>query len=84
MQACMLTATYGSLTLKASPQVTSASSTQSIDQSINQSINQSTRPTDSANQMGQTALHIAALWGNVEAMEVLLELGCDASIRNSR
>lgn len=35
-------------------------------------------------QFGQTALHIASLWGNVEAIKALLELGADASIPNSR
>lgn len=35
-------------------------------------------------QFGQTALHIAALWGNIEAIDVLLDLGVEPSIINSR
>ncbi len=35
-------------------------------------------------QFGQTGLHIASLWGNVDAINVLIELGADASIPNSR
>ncbi|GFH23859.1 ANK_REP_REGION domain-containing protein, partial [Haematococcus lacustris] len=34
--------------------------------------------------MGQTALHIAALWGNLEAAAALLRLGTPANIRNTR
>lgn len=34
--------------------------------------------------MGQTPLHIAALWGNTEAAKVLLEAGANANIENSR
>ncbi|KAJ9510319.1 hypothetical protein QJQ45_015773 [Haematococcus lacustris] len=41
-------------------------------------------PVDSSNQMGQTALHIAALWGNLEAAAALLRLGTPANIRNTR
>ncbi|KXZ54426.1 hypothetical protein GPECTOR_5g8 [Gonium pectorale] len=39
---------------------------------------------DLANEFGQTALHVAALWGNVEAVQALLDLGADASVPNSR
>jgi ankyrin repeat protein len=35
-------------------------------------------------QMGQTALHVAALWGNKEAVAVLLEHGADVNQMNSR
>jgi hypothetical protein len=35
-------------------------------------------------QMGQTPLHIAALWGNLEAAEVLIKLGAEVNIQNSR
>ncbi|KAJ9508528.1 hypothetical protein QJQ45_012063 [Haematococcus lacustris] len=41
-------------------------------------------PVDISNQMGQTALHIAALWGNLEAAAALLRLGTPANIRNTR
>mmetsp|Transcript_37449 Transcript_37449/g.83334 ORF Transcript_37449/g.83334 Transcript_37449/m.83334 type:complete len:429 (-) Transcript_37449:478-1764(-) len=41
-------------------------------------------PPDIANQMGQTALHIAALWGNVEALDKLLELGGNPNAENMR
>ncbi|MEW5316603.1 MAG: hypothetical protein WDW38_007966 [Sanguina aurantia] len=34
--------------------------------------------------MGQTALHIASLWGNLESMRVLLDLGLSACVENSR
>jgi ankyrin repeat protein len=37
-----------------------------------------------ANQMGQTALHIASLWGHVETIQALLRLGADASVENVR
>ncbi|GFH21743.1 ANK_REP_REGION domain-containing protein, partial [Haematococcus lacustris] len=40
-------------------------------------------PVDISNQMGQTALHIAALWGNLEAAAALLRLGTPANIRNT-
>lgn len=36
------------------------------------------------NQMGQTALHIAALWGNVEAARILIALGADVNSMNAR
>ncbi|KAF5839130.1 ankyrin repeat-containing domain protein [Dunaliella salina] len=41
-------------------------------------------PMTIGNQMGQTALHIASLWGNIESMEVLLKAGADANTRNMR
>eukprot|EP00193_Tetraselmis_chui_P007202 CAMPEP_0177751912 /NCGR_PEP_ID=MMETSP0491_2-20121128/637_1 /TAXON_ID=63592 /ORGANISM="Tetraselmis chuii, Strain PLY429" /LENGTH=428 /DNA_ID=CAMNT_0019267077 /DNA_START=145 /DNA_END=1431 /DNA_ORIENTATION=+ len=41
-------------------------------------------PVNFGNQIGQTALHIAALHGNVETVEVLLELGANANCRNQR
>ncbi|KAL3811034.1 hypothetical protein ACHAXA_003197 [Cyclostephanos tholiformis] len=34
------------------------------------------------NFVGQTALHIAALWGNVETMEVLIEAGANVNAQN--
>lgn len=34
------------------------------------------------NQIGQTALHVAALWGHVEAIEALLELGAEVDVQN--
>ncbi|KAG2445106.1 hypothetical protein HYH02_008973 [Chlamydomonas schloesseri] len=39
---------------------------------------------DAANEFGQTALHVAALWGNVEAIQALVECGADVNITNSR
>ncbi|KAG2498546.1 hypothetical protein HYH03_003297 [Edaphochlamys debaryana] len=39
---------------------------------------------DAANEFGQTALHVAALWGNINAVKVLLELGADVNVTNSR
>ncbi|GIL69469.1 hypothetical protein Vretimale_13583 [Volvox reticuliferus] len=39
---------------------------------------------DAANEFGQTALHVASLWGNLEAMKVLIELGADVDVPNSR
>jgi len=41
-------------------------------------------PVDYANPIGQTALHVAALHGNVESITSLLELGLDPNIQNSR
>eukprot|EP00878_Enallax_costatus_P016912 GHUV01017754.1.p1 GENE.GHUV01017754.1~~GHUV01017754.1.p1 ORF type:complete len:411 (+),score=140.65 GHUV01017754.1:1100-2332(+) len=35
-------------------------------------------------QMGQTALHIAALWGNKETIKVLIDNGADVNCTNSR
>merc|ERR1719517_369629 len=37
---------------------------------------------DTGNPIGQTALHVAAIWGSVEVAKVLLEAGADPSIRN--
>jgi len=39
---------------------------------------------DACNQMGQTALHIAALWGNCETIALCVELGCPPSIPNMK
>jgi len=41
-------------------------------------------PVNFGNQIGQTALHIAALHGNVETVQVLIELGANANAANSR
>lgn len=41
-------------------------------------------PPDTANGMGQTALHIAGLWGNYEVAKVLLDGGADPNVENSR
>jgi hypothetical protein len=41
-------------------------------------------PVMTANQMGQTAIHIASLWGNVETIQALLRLGADANAENVR
>ena len=35
-------------------------------------------------QMGQTALHIAALWGSYAVAEKLLDMGADVNVENSR
>ena len=35
-------------------------------------------------QIGQTAIHVAALHGNVEAMAALLDMGADPDVENSR
>ena len=35
-------------------------------------------------QMGQTALHIACLWGNMEVVTKLLDLGADVNCENMR
>jgi ankyrin repeat protein len=34
--------------------------------------------------MGQTAMHVAALWGNLEAIKVLIANGADVNHTNSR
>jgi len=39
-------------------------------------------PPSHGNIVGQTALHIAALWGSVETMEVILNAGADPNIQN--
>ncbi|GBF91748.1 hypothetical protein Rsub_04052 [Raphidocelis subcapitata] len=39
-------------------------------------------PVDYANPIGQTALMVAALWGNLEAVATLLELGADVNKTN--
>ncbi|GLC46083.1 hypothetical protein PLESTM_001823500 [Pleodorina starrii] len=39
---------------------------------------------DAANEFGQTALHVASLWGNQDAIKVLIELGANVNITNSR
>eukprot|EP00882_Tetradesmus_deserticola_P007866 GHRQ01008280.1.p1 GENE.GHRQ01008280.1~~GHRQ01008280.1.p1 ORF type:complete len:485 (+),score=219.30 GHRQ01008280.1:147-1457(+) len=41
-------------------------------------------PVSYANRMGQTAMHVAALWGHLEAITVLLANGADANQTNSR
>jgi len=35
-----------------------------------------------ANRVGQSALHVASLWGHVEAVEILLELGANVHATN--
>lgn len=35
-------------------------------------------------QMGQTALHVAALWGNQDAIRVLIQLGANVNQTNVR
>lgn len=40
-------------------------------------------PPGHGNQVGQTALHIASLWGNRDAVEALLELGAPVNAQNS-
>lgn len=35
-------------------------------------------------QLGQQALHIAALWGSVEAMEALIDAGAQVNAQNSQ
>jgi len=37
-----------------------------------------------ANPFGQRPLHIAALWGTVNAIRTLLELGAEVNAQNSR
>mmetsp|Transcript_19425 Transcript_19425/g.26958 ORF Transcript_19425/g.26958 Transcript_19425/m.26958 type:complete len:385 (-) Transcript_19425:67-1221(-) len=39
-------------------------------------------PPTHSNAVGQTGLHIAALWGHVEALEVLIEVGGDCNAAN--
>ncbi|KAG1664028.1 hypothetical protein FOA52_010447 [Chlamydomonas sp. UWO 241] len=39
-------------------------------------------PPDSSNQMGQTGLHIAALWGSHDAAEALLKGGANVNVEN--
>lgn len=39
-------------------------------------------PPSHSNVVGQTSLHISALWGTVEAMEVLIAAGADVNARN--
>ncbi|GFR46743.1 hypothetical protein Agub_g8366 [Astrephomene gubernaculifera] len=41
-------------------------------------------PVNMTNEFGQAALHVAALWGNLEAVKALIELGADVNITNSR
>ena len=40
-------------------------------------------PPSHANGVGQSGLHVAALWGHVEACQALLELGADQNAPNS-
>ena len=40
-------------------------------------------PVSYANKVGQTALHIAALWANVMSVELLLAEGADTNVKNS-
>ena len=35
-----------------------------------------------ANSVGQTALHVAVLWGNVDAAQFLVDAGADVNKRN--
>jgi len=39
-------------------------------------------PVNFGNRIGQTALHIAALWGNVHSVEVLIAAGASLDIKN--
>lgn len=34
--------------------------------------------------MGQTALHVASLWGNQDAIRVLIQLGANPNAQNMR
>ena len=45
-------------------------------------INEMGCPPGYANQVGQTCLHIASLWGHREAVETLLELGAPVNAQN--
>jgi ankyrin repeat protein len=35
-------------------------------------------------QMGQTPLHVAALWGNLDAIKALIQAGANVSAQNMR
>lgn len=37
---------------------------------------------NTANRVGQTALHIAAIWGSIEAGQLLIEHGADVNSQN--
>merc|ERR1712137_733892 len=39
-------------------------------------------PVNYGNKMGQTALHVAALWGNVHSVKVLIAAGANVNIKN--
>lgn len=41
-------------------------------------------PVEFCNQIGQTALHVAALWGSVDAAKELLDLGANVNAENAR
>lgn len=45
-------------------------------------LNEEGIPPSHSNVVGQTALHIAALWGSVEAMEALILAGADVNAQN--
>ena len=59
----------------------SASQKNRVDQIRVLILNQGIPPSHS-NSVGQSALHIAALWGHVEACQVLLELGANVHAMN--
>mmetsp|Transcript_40624 Transcript_40624/g.101618 ORF Transcript_40624/g.101618 Transcript_40624/m.101618 type:complete len:156 (+) Transcript_40624:198-665(+) len=40
-------------------------------------------PVSEGNGVGQTPLHVACLWGNFEAAEVLLKAGAEVNVRNN-
>jgi len=40
-------------------------------------------PPSSGNGINQTALHVAAIWGHVESIQILIELGANVNAQNS-
>lgn len=52
-------------------------------ETIRSLINEKGVPPTHANGIGQTALHVACLWGHVECVKVLVELGANVNASNS-
>jgi len=75
---------YSSMRARSSPEwdmILSAAQKNNVD-AIRRLLNEEEVPPSHGNMVGQTALHIAALWGSVESMELLINAGANVDAQN--